>query len=271
MKLFTLLVVVKKTSLRNIKMRPGSLICKKFVCDYCKMPAVEEQWATSYQNGIIACLNHRDAARRDIRAFYHRRGQVLVEDLLEFSPELTALQRNMTWVDDTGVKSSGGLIRRSAPIACSFVSSFKGQIAIPLDTGVGGVIPLFVKDLIYTDGITKSCVDMLLEKLSGGFYQMDYAAHLVAATTVENTVAMTIPSVVPKAVAAPVTVPVESKEMMLERLTRVERPSRRTKKSRKTKKTKNESEPVSQSNSEGSEGSEGSESSESSDGWTLVK
>jgi len=222
-------------------MRPSSLICKRWICDYCDSPAFEEKWATGYQYGIISCPSHSACAQRDIRAFYHRREQVLVEDLLEFSPELARVQKNISWADDTGVQKQGGVICRSAPIRCSFASSFRGQMAIPLD--IGGIIrPLHVKDLINTDGITRMGLDALLEKLAAGFYKDMYEAHLAAPQPEprpilafwEHTVAG-LPKPVPKLAV------VESKEEMLARLTRVESVAR-AKKQRRSRKKQNESE-----------------------------
>jgi len=71
--------------------RPGPLVCRRWTCDYCGMPTSHEVHASTYQFGILACFNHADWAKRDVQAWWHGQGVVLVSDFCVAFPALAAV------------------------------------------------------------------------------------------------------------------------------------------------------------------------------------
>lgn len=168
-------------------MVPGDKVGK---CDYCQAARTKQLFCTDQYVGFEVCLDHEPHGLRDLRAWYHRNGLVLIEDLLEFCPELAAIKTgSVVWEDALGRRRGGGSILRSGALKKAFMSQYsdggwkKSGWAVPVDTHseYTGIVSVPLAELLLMPGLTKTVAGQVNVRLSLGFYKEDVAAYFAAA------------------------------------------------------------------------------------------
>ena len=168
---------------------PGSKAGK---CDYCQAERAKQLFCVDQYVGFEVCAEHEPLGLRDMRAWYHRNGLVLIEDLLEFCPELAAIKPgSVVWEDALGRRRGGGSILRSGVFKKVFLSQYgesaggwrKSGWAVPVDTHseYTGIVSVPLAELLLMPGLTKTIAEQVNVRLSLGFYKEDVAAYFAAA------------------------------------------------------------------------------------------
>jgi len=160
---------------------PQNLATKPvYACDYCfsKGSDVKTLHTADLWTGIQACGKHAAWGKRDLRAWWQKHGMVLIEDVLEFCPEIAALPaKSVLWKDAMGRPRDGGSIPRSSVGEKVFLYTSGGSFLMPVDTHNTnhGHVPMYLAEL------QLPCVSKLQAKLKQGFYHAESEAHALAA------------------------------------------------------------------------------------------
>ena len=172
---------------------PIRLVFIRNVCSYCDK--VNKGMVTAdFQLGILTCDDHRDLAKRDVRAYLHRCGKVnytdAITDPLFTNTDLLTM--------DIKVRRSSGIIENSWKLA---KPSFDNRCHVTMDkSGVWNMIASFNNDEIIR-GVRVNdfkmvlpveqheLVDAFLKRLDDNIYkadQMAYEAAVIEAEANEN-------------------------------------------------------------------------------------
>ena len=162
-------------------------------CDYCRTAAAKQLLCVDQYVGFEVCLEHEPLGLRDLCAWYHRNGLVLIEDLLDFCPELAAIKNgSVVWEDTLGRRRGGGSILRSGVSKKVFLSQYsdgggagwrKSGWLVPVDTHsmYHGVVSVPLEELLLMPGLTRDIAGQVNVRLSLGFYKEEVAAYFAAA------------------------------------------------------------------------------------------
>jgi hypothetical protein len=154
-------------------------------CHYCahKGSDVKTIYALWWVAGINGCEAHLAWARRDVRAWWHKEGWVLIEDMLELFPEIAAIPSGaVVWKHLDGKKRGGGSIPRSAAGQMVHLSEAFKECMIPVDTnGVYEEHTFIHIHELQLSGVSHDCIIRLQSKLKTGFYKDDFDAYTAAA------------------------------------------------------------------------------------------
>jgi hypothetical protein len=152
-------------------------------CDYCmsKGSDVKTIYAAEMWAGIQACETHAEWARRDVRAWWHSQGWVLIEHVLELCPEIAAIpEKTVVWVHYTKQSRDDGSIPRSTVGEMVFLRKSM-DYRMPVYThGVYHGHAFIHLDELQKLGVSRECIERLEAKISTGFYKDEFEAYLLA-------------------------------------------------------------------------------------------
>lgn len=161
---------------------PFRLVLIPNVCTYCHKINNGVVYA-DFQLGILTCEDHRPLATRDVRAYFHRRGQVMHKDAIQ-DPLFTTtglLEMNIKVRRSSGaIESDWKLAKPSFGNRCLLSLDDSGDwymiASLRDDEIIRGV---HIRDLKMVLPVTQhSLVDKFIERLSAGFYKADHEAYM---------------------------------------------------------------------------------------------
>jgi len=170
--------------LKLLYAEPFRLVLIPNVCTYCSKVNTKVECA-EFQLGILTCDDHKPLAVRDVRAYLHRRGQVMYKDAIQDPLFTTTGLLEM----DIKVRRSSGAIENNWKLA---KPSFGNRCLVSLDDSGNWYMIASLRDDEIIRGVHVSdlkmvlpatqhmLVDRFIERLSAGFYKAEQEAYLTA-------------------------------------------------------------------------------------------
>lgn len=158
--------------------KPTSLVMRQLKCFYCSETSCSDMYAAHGMFGIRHCENHKDAACRDIHAYYHETEQIDMNDLRERA-DIDRFDNSVYIQRSNGDIDFGWTIRKSSMTFPLLMSKINGSWCLPMQnvSGLTKNVPLisFTTDELATmNTFAANDIHRLIQILDDGVYKADY-------------------------------------------------------------------------------------------------
>lgn len=166
---------------------PNTLCMRFQTCDYCSKVSIRDYYSNNSLHGLMACAEHGEMAKRDIKAYYARINVVKLEDFLTLFPEMAEKTYIVVPRTDGSTTEGGSLLLSDLSTSYSFVSlANDGEWRIPVKWNCekDGLRTKGVKlkDLSLS-GVLDADIMKMIDSLEAGFYKTDLEAHMAAVSS----------------------------------------------------------------------------------------